>query len=342
VPKRVVDGEAIATSRKLKALPKDLRLHYPYLLTLAMANGTFRCDPEEVWAQRYVYLMPDFDIDQVRELLDAFEAKKLLYRWVEDGEAWGFWVGIDKPGRLPSEKRRKERHEKEGKKPPMPRIRAWLFGAETGITQQGANRDIGSGFGSGFGMGSGFGPETRSAEETPAPPLAPSGEQQPSGVQKTDAIEEVAVPQVDVTHLVIALQKTAGPDLVFNKRQKHVLTEILRRHSEELVVWAFRQYWEAADEFLQKNAARYFTEQAADRCMGLAQYREEQKKRQAAVGRAREAAQAEVARHQEDLRQKAAEEATLVETELPTLEELRREGRDAPKPGCPAVNTAAE
>src|SRR5258708_15473135 len=36
-------------------------------------------------------------------MLESFERAKMLFRWqAEDGAVWGYWIGIDKPGRLPS------------------------------------------------------------------------------------------------------------------------------------------------------------------------------------------------------------------------------------------------
>ena len=87
--KRVVDGEAIATSSKLRRLPEHVRIHYPYMLTVALANGVFECDAEVVWAKRYAIFMPSVTSATVREMLLAFENADLLRTWRgKDGRLW--------------------------------------------------------------------------------------------------------------------------------------------------------------------------------------------------------------------------------------------------------------
>jgi hypothetical protein len=70
---------------------------------------------------------------------------------------WGFWVGIDKPGRLPSAARQKERHEKTGEAVPQEKLREFL-GELIGNQQETIGMPIGSlGLGSGSGLGIGNG-----------------------------------------------------------------------------------------------------------------------------------------------------------------------------------------
>jgi hypothetical protein len=143
MPKRIVDGEAIATSKKVKSLPTEYRLHYPYLLTLGMAYGTFECDPEVVWAKLYAYLLPEVTIDFVSKMLNCLEEKKLLFRWqAEPDKTWGYWVGSDKPGRLPSKSRVDKSHVASGYMPPMREVNQWLASGCPVAT-------LGSGLGSG-------------------------------------------------------------------------------------------------------------------------------------------------------------------------------------------------
>lgn len=103
MPKRVIDGEGLWLSNKLRQVPEQYRAEYANLIPLALANGTFECDPRKVWARVYIYNRPSVTLQVVEELLDSFERAKMLFRWqAEDGAIWGYWVGIDKPGRLPS------------------------------------------------------------------------------------------------------------------------------------------------------------------------------------------------------------------------------------------------
>ena len=120
MPKRVVDGEAIATSFKIRRIQEEWRIHYPYLLTLALANGTFECDPEVIWAKRYAIFMPSMTKEHVAEMIRAFEGADLLRTWRDkEGRLCGWWVGINKPGRLPPKSRLKRHEEALG--PELPR-----------------------------------------------------------------------------------------------------------------------------------------------------------------------------------------------------------------------------
>jgi hypothetical protein len=170
VPKRVVDGEAIATSFKIRRIQEEWRIHYPYLLTLALANGTFECDPEVIWAKRYAIFMPSMTKEHVAEMIRAFEAADLLRTWRDkEGRLCGWWVGINKPGRLPPKSRLKRHEEALG--PELPRavlsqptcnLTAGHQVECVGPVQDGAQetptehvRNTSAGLGLGLGLGSG-------------------------------------------------------------------------------------------------------------------------------------------------------------------------------------------
>lgn len=103
MPRRIVDGEGIWQSRKIKQLNSKSRAEYANLLPLAEANGTFECDPALVWSRVYSFNRQDMTEGQVRAILDDLERVKLLFRWPsKDGRMWGYWIGIEKPGRLPT------------------------------------------------------------------------------------------------------------------------------------------------------------------------------------------------------------------------------------------------
>jgi len=101
MPKRLVDGDAIWRSDSLLAIPVEYRREYTWLLPLAMANGSFECHPNKIWSDCYAYNREDISRADVPKILDAFEQAKLLFRWTVDGKTWGYWVGIEKEGRLP-------------------------------------------------------------------------------------------------------------------------------------------------------------------------------------------------------------------------------------------------
>jgi hypothetical protein len=155
VPKRVIDGEALWRSDKLAQVePPKFRAEYANLVPLALANGTFEATPRRVWSSVYSFNRPDVPTAElVEQLLDELERVKLLFRWTDPstGKVWGFWVGIDKPGRLPGRSRR-GRNEAVGLDPPPDELRKFLD--STGIHEaiNGNGKLLGFGFGSGSGI----------------------------------------------------------------------------------------------------------------------------------------------------------------------------------------------
>jgi hypothetical protein len=127
MPNRVVGGDAISRSDKLlKIEPVAFRAEYSYLLTLALANGSFECEPRKIWTNLYAYNRPDFSPERVAEMLDVYERAKMLYRWSDaEGKIWGHWVGQLKAGRLPGAGRIKQ-GEKVGAPIPVQEMEAWL------------------------------------------------------------------------------------------------------------------------------------------------------------------------------------------------------------------------
>jgi hypothetical protein len=101
MPKRVIDGDSLWVSEKLTNVPEKYRAEYAWILPLANANGCFECSPMLVWRTCYSALRTGWSIDDVVGMLDAFEAAKMLFRWKVDGKTYGFFVGIQKEGRLP-------------------------------------------------------------------------------------------------------------------------------------------------------------------------------------------------------------------------------------------------
>lgn len=101
MPKRILDGEALWGSSKIAALPEWAKAEYPWIFPLALANGSFECDIRTVWSKCYHFSRPEVTTDQVQMILTAFERVGLLFRWDVSGKMWGYWVGIEKEGRLP-------------------------------------------------------------------------------------------------------------------------------------------------------------------------------------------------------------------------------------------------
>jgi hypothetical protein len=165
MPKRIVDGEGTWHSDKIAQVqPQEFRAEFAWMLPLASANGTFECNSRCVWATSYSYNRPDITPEKVGSILDEFARVRLLFRWnAPDGKEWGYWTGIDKPGRLPPPSRLKERHQRLGPEPPKELLRQFLTGqvvdGKPMATHEVANGSAGFGFGSGlgFGFGSGLG-----------------------------------------------------------------------------------------------------------------------------------------------------------------------------------------
>jgi len=101
MPKRIVDGDALWLSKKVKQLPEEYRLHYANWIPLAEANGVFEADPEYIHARVYGFLMPSIGVEKVKELLELMIQERLVAVWQHDGKTWGYFIGIEKSGRLP-------------------------------------------------------------------------------------------------------------------------------------------------------------------------------------------------------------------------------------------------
>ena len=152
MPKRVVHGEGIWRSDKLARVePLWVRSEYANLIPLALANGVFECNPRRVWSEVYCYNRTDITVQDVETvILPALVRVGLLFCWKdEDGKGWGYWPGIEKPGRLPGKSRR-GRNEAVGPEPPAEELRKFL-------ESNGIHKLPGFGFGSGFGFGFGLG-----------------------------------------------------------------------------------------------------------------------------------------------------------------------------------------
>jgi hypothetical protein len=104
MPKRVIDGDALWRSRKLLLVPAEYRGEYANLLPLADVNGSFECDAASVYSDVYSYNRTTITPVDVTVMLEAFEAAGMLVRWKQEGKIWGHFIGIQKPGRLPSGK----------------------------------------------------------------------------------------------------------------------------------------------------------------------------------------------------------------------------------------------
>lgn len=158
MPKRIVDGEGLWRSDKIALIqPGWIKAEYANLVPLALANGSFEANPRRLWSTVYSYNRPEITLEQVEQILAEFERVKLLFRWTDSATSkeWGFWIGIDKAGRLPTPSRLRDRHEKQGLVPPPAQLAEFL-GSRMGTQRSTTGEPIGS-LGSGSGSGSGVG-----------------------------------------------------------------------------------------------------------------------------------------------------------------------------------------
>ena len=168
MPKRILDGDALWRSKKIRQVqPVKFRAEYANLLPLALSTGSFECDADTIWTDVYAFNRPDVTPKDVAAILDEYEKVKLLFRWTVDGKTWGYWVGIDKEGRLPTGTAYS--HAKKGPFPPagaykafagVDRVERSMSGQDPVADRQGIGLGLGKGLGVGLGLGSGLGEPT--------------------------------------------------------------------------------------------------------------------------------------------------------------------------------------
>jgi hypothetical protein len=175
MPKRLIDGDALWTSNKVSKLETKYIPEYSWLLPLAEANGCFECDARQIWAKCYAMLRPGWTQEDVEDLLDAFETAKLLFKFQHDRKQMGFWVGMEKSGRLPSPSDRVKYRGKGKGIVPADELAKFL-GEEVPIISEQyrevigilSSRGYGDGVGRGVGVGIGIGVGD-GAEQDPTP-----------------------------------------------------------------------------------------------------------------------------------------------------------------------------
>jgi hypothetical protein len=183
MPKRVIDGEAIYGSHKLSRVePSWVRPEFANLIPLALANGVFDANPRLVWTKVYSFNRPEITVEKVEAILDSLEKARLLFRWsTPDGKVWGFWIGIEKPGRLPKKSHRNRYTN--GPDPPKDKLQKFLQSPFTPTLLPFDSPQTPGTSGSaslmGLGLGSGLGSQvsmySSAAAREPAAAASPSG-----------------------------------------------------------------------------------------------------------------------------------------------------------------------
>jgi hypothetical protein len=122
----MIDGDALWGSDKLTTVPEKYQVEYAWILPLAQVNGCFECTPKSVWRTCYS-LRSGWTIDEVAAMLDEFEKAKMLFRFQIAGKTHGFFIGMQKEGRLPSSaERNKYREPWRSGKLPLKELAAFL------------------------------------------------------------------------------------------------------------------------------------------------------------------------------------------------------------------------
>lgn len=106
MPKRIVDGEGLWKSDTLLNCEEMFRAEYANLIPLALSNGVFECNSRRIWSLVYSHNRPEITPEVVQRIIEDFHKTGLLFLWRQAEKVWGYWVGIEKPGRLPGESRR--------------------------------------------------------------------------------------------------------------------------------------------------------------------------------------------------------------------------------------------
>ncbi len=175
--KRILDGGGLWKSDKLARMqPEWMRAEYANWIPLALANGVFEADTRRIWATVYSYNRPDISFEDAEEMKREFCRVGLLFLWPdeESGKVWAYFVGIDRPGRLPSRSRLDRKHEPIGPTPPADALRSYVELTRSKaldssvVSQWLANGCLGFGIGIGIGLGTGKGSRASHAACVPA------------------------------------------------------------------------------------------------------------------------------------------------------------------------------
>jgi hypothetical protein len=129
VNKRILDGTGVWKSDKIARIqPEWIRAEYANWIPLALANGSFEADTRRIWATVYSYNRPGISFDDTEEIRREFCRVGLLFLWPDEasGKIWGYFIGIEKPGRLPAKSRLDNKHEPIGPTPPADALRYYI------------------------------------------------------------------------------------------------------------------------------------------------------------------------------------------------------------------------
>ena len=323
MPSRIVDGPALWRSKKLKSVPAEYRAEYANLLPLAEANGAFEFDVDSIWSDVFAYNRPEITPERCEEILNAFVEAGMISRHEQQGRVYGFFEGIDKPGRLPSA----AHQSRYTNLPPAP-ARAATVVPEPPLVpaSPSGNRPIDTEVEEHIRQSIGFveerihwKKELRVAVQTHGydavlaaldiwadsqrsftgkRPVTAFLRSLPSlanaGARPAASAHSPALQQVED-----AIALMSNSDVVFGNAQKPHLALMVKDHGPDAVIHVFREFWGKLDDYTRKFAARDFLEKGPQflRVFGIQQVQRQEQEEQMAEQRAglESAAAAEIA-----------------------------------------------
>jgi hypothetical protein len=101
LPKRLIDYDAIWASDKLASCPEWAIPEYTWLYGIADATGCFELSNLRVLWGKVSAIRPNLTLSHLKDCLDVFHEKGLLFIWEANGKTFGHWTGSTKGERLP-------------------------------------------------------------------------------------------------------------------------------------------------------------------------------------------------------------------------------------------------
>jgi hypothetical protein len=110
VPPHLIQFEAMWASQKIAQCAAWAQPEYAWLYGLGDVNGSFEMTNVLVLWGKVAPIRKDLTVERLRQILDEFHDKGLLFIWEVDGRSYGHWTGSNRPGRLlPFSQRRRYR-----------------------------------------------------------------------------------------------------------------------------------------------------------------------------------------------------------------------------------------
>lgn len=347
MPKRMIDGEALWTSGKLKKVQTGFRAHYANWLPLAEANGVFEVDFDIIRSRVYPIIDPAMDASGVEVVYREFVRTGLIREWYEQEKRWAYFVGIDKPGRLPAEKH-VSRYKHLPPNPPayFPEETGSMpegFGVgldRLGVGLEGENMSLKSNITdkARIILGLRINPDDRSWPEItalsraygPDPVLSAFEEWAESRVgenltyplskfiDQADGILRGTITlkaHPDAAQLINELGVISNGSVLFDQKQSQAIGKLLSDYSFSDIKLAFKEFFAALDDFSTKFASKKFVEQASQLLYVQKHRREQAEKQQTLIARISENERAAVEAELAESDRKRREEEELANSE---------------------------